>query len=346
MLRSVWGSVLVLSLNASLSFAQVSSWDSVNLTAVVDDAAGGAYVGTRAGTAGGTFVPTTFLPNGTALAVTGAADASGRVPVRWSGGQGWIPGAQVAAVGDSYMPSATDPGLYLPASGGADRSVTLTLDPSSGAVTSVGELGQAAPAGDARAPDGNTSLLGIPGGGTNPGVAPGGPLAPIGSAGQGAPAPQGSTGASVSGWNRRIIATAEEATRGAGGALGANAVYVALPHPKALRQTLQIQLTDAQGNGYGSALTAPVKDVGPWRVNDAYWESGGRPYAEGVKGQRVAWTRGQGYMASAKGRRCNGAGIDVSTALWTKLKPGLSRRQAQNQTGNVNWTFGAQTRVD
>lgn len=305
--------------------AQGLPWDTSQLTGVVDDASGGGTARTRVDAEA-----TAFIPNGTPIAITGPADAAGYVPVTWAGGSGFIPASQVAAVADSYLPSASDPGMYLPSQGAGDRTVTLDID-ASGQVTRVGTLGQARTAGA------NTSLLGVQGGDTNVGLAPE-PQAPV-TGGQAAPAPG-------SAWQTGIIATAEEATRGAAGALGVSAIYVALPSRKALGKNVQLQLNDAQGAGLGNALSAPVKDVGPWRTNDAYWESGARPYAEALKGKKVKWVKGQGYMASTTGRRCNGAGIDISTQLWTKLKPGLSRRQARNMTGSVNWSFGEAARVD
>jgi len=107
-----------------------------------------------------------------------------------------------------------------------------------------------------------------------------------------------------------------------------------------------VQLCDAQGNGYGPGLSSAVRDVGPWRVNDSYWAAGRRPAAEGLRGRPVKWQSSVGYVSAASGRRCNGAGIDISTGLWTKLKPGLSLRQAANVTGTVNWSFGAGARAD
>lgn len=312
--------------------AQVSSWDTSALTAVVDAPAGGASIRARLDSEAATFVP-----NGTPVTISGPADASGYLPVTWSGGTGFIPGDQLAAVGDSYMPSATDAGLFLPVQASGDGTITITIDPT-GLVTQVTPL--APVSGDARAAGGNTSLLGIQGGNTTPGVDPGTGVSTAGVAGQGAPGALPAQTAPTGGaWNKGIIATAEEAQKGAIGTLGTNDLYVALPSRTGLRKTVQLVLSDAQGNPLGSAQAAPVKDVGPWRVNDAYWESNARPYAEAQKGRRVSWVKGQGYMASSKGRKCNGAGIDISTALWTKLKPGLSRRQALNTTGAVNWSF-------
>ena len=76
------------------------------------------------------------------------------------------------------------------------------------------------------------------------------------------------------------------------------ALFVALPHPGALRRSVEIR--------YGArALVVPVLDVGPWNIADAYWERSDRPAAE----------RGRGAFRTP----ANPAGIDLSDATFAAL---------------------------
>ena len=75
-------------------------------------------------------------------------------------------------------------------------------------------------------------------------------------------------------------------------------LFVALPHPAALRKDVELR--------YGTrTVVVPVRDVGPWNVNDDYWTTGRRPAAE----------RGSG----AYRKPSNQAGIDLSDATFTAL---------------------------
>lgn len=68
-----------------------------------------------------------------------------------------------------------------------------------------------------------------------------------------------------------------------------------------------------------SSLRVPVIDVGPWRTNDQFWLKGTRPVAESLNGQRVNWD-GQNWVPANPGRlKCNGAGIDLTPAVWAEL---------------------------
>jgi hypothetical protein len=76
------------------------------------------------------------------------------------------------------------------------------------------------------------------------------------------------------------------------------ALFVALPHPAALRKDVELR--------YGArTLVVPVLDVGPWNVDDDYWTTGRRPAAE----------RGRG----AYRKPSNPAGIDLSDATFSAL---------------------------
>lgn len=336
--------MLVLGLVSSAS-AQ-DALNSSSLAALVD-APAGTYLSAAPGQPS-----TVFLANGSALTVDGPADPQGWLPVTANGSRGWVQGAAVAALPSSYMPSAGDSGLFLPVGDTGAFTPAISVDPSGTTLTlsMLPGTGPSMPGRVPQAPTGNTSLLGVASGNQLPGgiagqsIPTGGNTVPTGS---GAPAPA-PTGSPAGGWNRRILATAQGASgkSASGLRLGANDLFVALPSPSALRQTVTVQLSDAQGNGYGPAISGQVRDVGPWQVADAYWQGNRRPHAEALRGSRVAWKKGVGYVASSKGRRCNGAGIDISAALWCKLKPGISRSTALNTTGQVNWTFGAGDRAD
>ena len=83
----------------------------------------------------------------------------------------------------------------------------------------------------------------------------------------------------------------------------------------------------------GTTATAPVGDVGPWNgggttadpmaYDDCYWEGNARPQAESGTDKR--------------GRKTNGAGIDVSQSLWVQL--GLDPTAGQT---SVRWRFTEQ----
>lgn len=77
-----------------------------------------------------------------------------------------------------------------------------------------------------------------------------------------------------------------------------DSMFVALPHPRALGRTVEVRYRDR-------AIVVPVLDVGPWNVDDAYWERDQRPASE----------RGRG----AYRRPVNTAGIDLSDAVFAAL---------------------------
>lgn len=100
----------------------------------------------------------------------------------------------------------------------------------------------------------------------------------------------------------------------------------ALPSRKGLNKRLKVRYL---ANGRSS--TAKVLDVGPWNINDAYWEKpGGRPAAES------GWDQ--------FGRRTNKAGIDLFNATWYKLLAlrTYDRRLIENTSGMVEWHFVGQ----
>lgn len=67
----------------------------------------------------------------------------------------------------------------------------------------------------------------------------------------------------------------------------------------------------------GKTVVCDIVDVGPWNVDDPYWDTGSRPQAETGKDRR--------------GRKTNKAGID--------LTPAAARAIGLKGLGKVNWAF-------
>ncbi|HEU4733793.1 MAG TPA: hypothetical protein VFT22_38135 [Kofleriaceae bacterium] len=78
----------------------------------------------------------------------------------------------------------------------------------------------------------------------------------------------------------------------------ADSMFVALPHPRALGRMVEVRYRDR-------AIVVPVLDVGPWNIDDAYWERSERPASE----------RGRGAYRTPS----NKAGIDLSDAVFAAL---------------------------
>jgi len=76
------------------------------------------------------------------------------------------------------------------------------------------------------------------------------------------------------------------------------AMFVALPHRSALRRNVEVRYRDR-------IAIVPVLDVGPWNIDDDYWETGQRPAAE----------RGRGAYRTPVNR----AGIDLSDGVFLAL---------------------------
>jgi hypothetical protein len=100
---------------------------------------------------------------------------------------------------------------------------------------------------------------------------------------------------------QRVFATREglEGHRLAcGEIIRAGAMFVALPHPAALRRNVEVRYA-------GRAIVVPVLDIGPWNIADAYWERSARPAAEQGRG--------------AYRKPVNPAGIDLSDSTFATL---------------------------
>jgi hypothetical protein len=74
--------------------------------------------------------------------------------------------------------------------------------------------------------------------------------------------------------------------------------FVALPHRSALGRDVEIRYRDR-------VVVVPVLDVGPWNIDDPYWEKDARPASE----------RGHGAYRTP----VNQAGIDLSDAVFAEL---------------------------
>jgi hypothetical protein len=78
----------------------------------------------------------------------------------------------------------------------------------------------------------------------------------------------------------------------------ADSMFVALPHSRALGRMVEVRYRDR-------AVVVPVMDVGPWNIDDDYWERDERPASE----------RGHGTYRTP----VNTAGIDLSAAVFATL---------------------------
>jgi len=78
----------------------------------------------------------------------------------------------------------------------------------------------------------------------------------------------------------------------------ADSRFVALPHPRALGRMVEIRHGER-------VVVAEVLDVGPWNVDDAYWDHDARPASE----------RGRGAYRTP----VNPAGIDLSDPVFAEL---------------------------
>jgi len=120
-----------------------------------------------------------------------------------------------------------------------------------------------------------------------------------------------------------IYATSEEGQASAfGGTLRDGEVFAALPSRKAKNRRIVVRYKKT-----GKTCESLIRDVGPWNIDDPYWEKpGGRPAVEAT-----------GY--DRRGRRSNKAGIDLSFELWYRL--GVSRGQAYSNdfSDYVDWWF-------
>lgn len=82
----------------------------------------------------------------------------------------------------------------------------------------------------------------------------------------------------------------------------------------------------------GKQVTAPIRDVGPWMIDDPYWERGTRPVAEQY---RII------PSGKHKGKPSNGAGIDLTPATVHALGLNLAKGRWL-----VDWYFDGSQPVE
>ncbi len=100
---------------------------------------------------------------------------------------------------------------------------------------------------------------------------------------------------------QRVVATREGLIGGltaSGLIIRADSMFVALPHRRALGRMVEVRYRER-------AVVVPVLDVGPWNIDDAYWETDARPASE----------QGRGFFR----KPVNTAGIDLSDAVFATL---------------------------
>jgi hypothetical protein len=92
--------------------------------------------------------------------------------------------------------------------------------------------------------------------------------------------------------------------------------YIALPD----RIEGERPLVKVWNRETGKTAIAMIEDVGPWNIDDPYWDKGTRPQAESG--------------TDMSGRDTNGAGIDLS--------PALAQALGIDGMGTVDWKFADQ----
>jgi uncharacterized protein (TIGR02594 family) len=133
------------------------------------------------------------------------------------------------------------------------------------------------------------------------------------------PSPTAPAPSEPSGLQTNITATMFGGQKSAyGGAIDDTSPGVALPLLfKGARPRVRVI-----GKRTGVSIDCNIVDVGPWNINDPYWETGARPQAE--SGTDLG-------QVSSQPRRTNKAGIDLTLAAATALQI--------DGKGLVDWSF-------
>lgn len=101
-----------------------------------------------------------------------------------------------------------------------------------------------------------------------------------------------------------VIATSEESQGGPLGTwLDSSEVWAALPHRGVLGRRIAVLWN-------GNIIEAEIRDVGPWNIDDDYWNT-----PAGVPRAELDPTR----MFSKGYAQTNGAGLDLSEGAWEAL---------------------------
>lgn len=115
----------------------------------------------------------------------------------------------------------------------------------------------------------------------------------------------------------RVFASHEEAQElSTGPWRGDGFLGVALPCRSAVGKLVRLRYSEA-------SVVAQCADVGPWCVDDPYWESGGKPRAELLRGKPCPRSMAFESFATVPDGRggfkpvtlSNGAGIDIFPAV-------------------------------
>ncbi len=139
-------------------------------------------------------------------------------------------------------------------------------------------------------------------------------------------------GAAVGQVFQKIWGTSEEAQRISGPGVRGD-FYLrdtdlagALPAKTALGKFVTVRYPKT-----GKQVTVMIVDVGPWNIDDPYWQKdGGRPDVE---------ANGYSRMAKYAGKRTNLAGIDLSYETWFRLGVPRPRAFSGQHSDYVDWWF-------
>lgn len=102
----------------------------------------------------------------------------------------------------------------------------------------------------------------------------------------------------------------------------------ALPHPSAVGRTIAVRRTLKDGKKT-RWVKVYLRDLGPWFLDDPYWETNSVPRA--VNYHRYKKKRWDGRVVM------NPAGIDLTPWVWQKL--GISAKRSMLYSGYVEWKF-------
>lgn len=86
---------------------------------------------------------------------------------------------------------------------------------------------------------------------------------------------------------------------------------------------------DVINRANGRRVVCEIVDVGPWLIDDNYWDRGARPIAETSFLNNTVLPRGP-----HKGKKSNGAGIDIT--------PQAAREIGLSGKGKVDWAFASE----
>jgi hypothetical protein len=113
-----------------------------------------------------------------------------------------------------------------------------------------------------------------------------------------------------------------------------NTIAVALPSRKVLKKNIWIRRLNRKKKPVSSWIKVPVRDVGPWFIDDQYWKKGKQP-------RSVSYYKKRRKRSDGK-RVSNPAGIDLTWTVWQLL--GVKKSKARLHSGYVEWRFNRPNR--